>query len=241
MKKSMKYLVLLLALLFVVTGSVMVASAAPDGGASEDEPVWTDDPDTDPDPYYEDDPVTGYDDDPLWYGDEPDHAYSSDGSGTAGSVSDANTLTKTSDINAADIAPNEWSAITIDVESTKKDTTSSKSFASIKTDDSVDPNDNGQWILWLGCGLIALSVLGILYFIVATLSARKKAERERRHNGANAAPTRAAASRASSEPKKASRSSGSHTGHFADDGKKVSRRSSKADTAEVYIPRRASK
>lgn len=235
MKKSLKYLALLLTMLFVITGTAMVVTATPDGGSSGDEPVYDDPaPVDDPDPV---DDTSEYDDSP-WYSDPIDYDPGYDGSGDAGNVSDSNTLTSPAEISAADIAPNEWSNITIDTDSTKKNTSSS--FASIKTDDRVDPNDNGQWILWIGYALIALSVLGILYFIVATVNARKLAERERRHNGGGKDDH---SSHTSAESKKESRPTGTSrsSGHFADSGKATSRRASKADTAEIYVPRRASK
>ena len=155
-----------------------------------------------------------------------------------------NTLTDPAEINDDDIKPNEWSAISIDLKA-NTDGDSGNSFASIKTDDSVDPNDNGQWILLIGYSLIALGVLGILYFIVTTLNARKEAERERRHNGTNRpSAARSSASRTAPAREEAparasvSRSSGSRS---TESRRTISRHASKEDTAEIYIPRRAQK
>ena len=280
MKKSIKAIALLLAMLFLIAGSVMVASATGDGegsggesgeyvdpGAGEDpgtgedpvdpgtgedpadpgtgedpvdpgtgddsgsadpDPGYSDPVDTDPDPGY-DEPV--YQDDPLWYGDNSDRDYNTgDNDRAAGAVSDITTLYNTSGISSEEVAPNKWTNIALDE---KTVSTGSGSFSAIKT--NTAKNDNGQWILYVGYLLIALSVLGILYFIIATISARRMNERERRHNGHNDDTAVSAA-----ETKDEAKTSRRTTGHYADGYESYSsRRASKADTGEIYVPRRA--
>lgn len=226
MKKTLRYLSLLLAAILVIAVFVTTASAAVDDGTGEATPDS---------PYPADGDYDGYD----GYGDWD----SSSGSGDAGSVADSNTLLDPDLIGDVDTTPNKWTDISIDPNSIK-DGSSDLSFASIKTDDRIDPSDNGQWILWLGWTLIVLSVLGILYFILSTRNARMVAERERRHSGSNRTETARSASPRSSS-RTAQRQSASHresraSGHTADT-RKASRRASKEDTAEIYIPRRMSK
>ena len=269
MKKfTLKYLSLLLAILFVIAGTVMVAHATGDGGDDSGEiyePVDPDpidsgdpvDPDpidsgdpVDPDPIDSGDPVDPdpidsgsgddpvyvdpgpavVDDDPIWYGDASNYDYNSTGNNeqSAGSVSDSTSLFNSSRTSSEDVKPNAWTNITLDEKTVTK--TSTGSFSAIK--DNTSKNDNGQWIKYLGYLLIALSVLGILYFIVATVSARKQNRREIRHN----ADTRSETHRFT-EPEHPARRT---TGHYADGYEgKTSRRSSKSDTGEVYVPRRA--
>ena len=232
----------------------------PDNSGYSDEPVdpdnsgYSDEP-VDPDNSgYSDEPVDGgdpdtswYDDDPIWYGDASNYDYNTgDNNQAAGSVSDSTNLFDTSASDNADVVPNAWTNITLD-ESSAKSKSGSASFSSIKT--NTASSDNGQWILYLGYGLVALSVLGIMYFIVATVSARQQNRRELRHNtgaGASDAYTKldqsADSKNASAKKPTGSRSSGQHgAGRYGDgfDSGYSSRRSSKADTGEVYVPRRA--
>jgi hypothetical protein len=281
MKKPIKIIALLLAALFLIAGTVMVASATGEpvdgeGGGDYVDPGSGEDPGTveepadpgsgedpvdpgsgeepvdpgsgeepaDPDPGYVD---PGYDDsgsgsgndtgyvepdyeeDPLWYGDNSDRDYNTGSNDrAAGSVSDITTLYNTSGISDSEVAPNKWTNIALDE---KTVSTGSGSFSAIKT--NTAQNDNGQWILYIGYLLIALSILGILYFIVATISARKENERERRHNGHNDAAAPA------DEPKTEAKTTRCTTGHYADGYESYSsRRSSRADTGEIYVPRR---
>lgn len=243
MKKTLRYLALLLAILCVIMGTVAVAAATADdlGEATPDSPDIPDNGDYGDSGDYGDNGDYG---DHGNYGDYGNYGDNGSSSGDAGSVADANALVDTSLIHDVDTTPSKWSDISIDPDSVKGGD-SNLSFASIKTDDRLDPNDNGQWILWLGYALITLSVLGVLYFIVSTLNARKIAERERRHNGTNRTEATPAASASSAsrtaDEQPVSRSAPSRAGGHHADGRKSSRRASKEDTAEVYIPRRVSK
>ena len=287
MKSSFKLISLILAVIMLISGSLLIVSATADpneaGGddpVSDDTPADTDpvdtpadtdpvdtpadtdpvdtpadtDPveqpaDTDPveTPQIEDTPDDGYDgetdyeepvqyeEDPIAYGDNSDYDYNSgDNDRDAGSVSDSTSLIATSGTKPEDVAPNKWSKITLDVNS--KDVEGG--FGDIKKDTSTE--NNGKWLLLLGYTLIALSVLGIMYFVVATISARKHNRRERRHNTDTSSSTRKYTSidKESIKPTKRTGSSG----HYADgfDSSASSRRFSRtADTGEIYVPRRA--
>ena len=105
--------------------------------------------------------------------------------------------------------------------------------------------DNGYWILYVGYALLGLSVIGILYFIIATIahrSAVKKAERLERRRSSSAYRSSAARmeerERYDEYEEEAPRR---RTSRFADDDEGYSRRSSRSDTGEVYVPRRAAK
>ena len=223
-----------------------------DSGDNSGDPVYTDDPNYTGDPEYTDpdtqsgdgDTDTGSDDyyqyftdddDPLWYGDPADYGYynSGDNDVSAGSVTDTTQLFHTSGTNRDDVAPNAWTEIKLDE---KTASAGSGSFSSIKS--NTAKNDNGQWILYLGYALVILAVLGILYFITATVSARKQNRRAIRHSaGAGSSATYTTLEK----PERGGKSSGSarSTGRYADGYEGYSsRRASKADTGEIYVPRR---
>ena len=94
-------------------------------------------------------------------------------------------------MSAEDAKPNEWSDITLDEKTVQTGVTD---FSAIKENTQVE--DNGYWILYVGYALLGLSVLGILYFIIATIAHRnavKKAERleqRRRSSSASVQPAR---------------------------------------------------
>ena len=155
---------------------------------------------------------------------------------TAGSVSKNNTLYSSSGISAADAAPNAWSDIKLDEKTVK---TGVADFSSIKA--NTETADNGQWILYLGYLLLALSVLGILYFIIASIAQRNayKTASARESRAAYSAAPRSQAARMNERDRRASASQRS-INRYNDDIKAYNRRvSSKADTGEVYVPRRA--
>ena len=198
--------------------------------------------DTDYDPDYSggyvEEPEQYYDPDPLYYGDASNYSYNVESNDEpVGSVSSNTTLYNSSGMSAADAAPNEWSDITLDEKTVK---TGVSDFSAIKS--NTETQDNGDWILYLGYVLLALAGLGILYFIVATIAARKamkKAERMERRRSSS--PARSTAARMEEQERRAS-GSYHRTSHFADEAPSYSRRaSSKADTGEVYVPRRAAK
>ena len=216
MKKSMKFISLLLAVVFLIAGTVMIASADEETGGDTpiDTPVDpnpTPDPDptpvdpdptpvdpdptpVDPDPTPDPDPnptpdpdpnpdYTGggtvdggstytpsYTDDPVFFGDASQYDYNTGNSeASAGSVKQQTNLYNTSGLSDSEVAPNKWSEITLD-EKTTSVPNANTSFASIKN--NTGREDDSQWILFLGYALIALAVLGILYFIIATITAR---------------------------------------------------------------------
>lgn len=176
-----------------------------------------------------------YEDDQLWYGDASNYDYNSISDSTTGSISSQTTLYNTSGISEDDVKPNEWSDITLDE---KAVTTGVADFSSIKT--NTEKQDNGDWILYLGYVLLALSVLGILYFVISTLAQRRAdkaaAARERRRSSA---PARSTAARMEERERRASNTSAPRTSRYADEYSGRARRvSSKADTGEIYVPRR---
>ena len=179
------------------------------------------------------------DDEPLFYGDASNYDYNIPESeeGAANSVSSQTTLYNTSGMSEKDAAPNEWSDIVLDEKSVK---TGVADFSAIKS--NTETKDDGDWILYLGYVLIGLSALGILYFIVATITQRKAAQKaERMERRRSTSPARSEAARMEERERRAS-GTAKRTSRFADEATGYSRRaSSKADTGEVYIPRRAAK
>lgn len=80
--------------------------------------------------------------------------------------------------NSSELKETQWSTITLD-KSNKKNP--AKSFAAIKQNTSDE--DNGQWMLYLGITLIALAIIGILYFIIATVTYHNKLKPAPAHSG----------------------------------------------------------
>ena len=119
---------------------------------------------------------TGYDSDPWYYGDASNYSYNVEYSDEpAGSVSSNTTLYNSSGMSAADAAPNEWSEITLDEKTIKTGVTD---FSAIKS--NTETEDDSQWILYLGYLLLILAALGILYFIAATIAARRQMKKQER-------------------------------------------------------------
>lgn len=178
------------------------------------------------------------DSDPIYYGDASQYSYNANvesGEVTPNAASSNTTLYNSSGMSAAEAAPNEWSDIKLDEKTVK---TGVSDFSAIK--ENTEVVDNGYWILYLGYALLALSGLGILYFIVATIIHRSAVRREERNERKREgyAPSRSAvraADDAYREPAPARR-----TSRFADeDTGSYRRRSHRSDTGEVYVPRRA--
>ena len=76
----------------------------------------------------------------------------------------------TSEINREET---KWQEITLE----KSNKSSAKSFKTIKENKSTD--DNGQWILIAGLIMIALAIIGIIYFIIAMITYSKKKKKYR--------------------------------------------------------------
>ena len=177
---------------------------------------------------------------PVYYGDpsNSNNYVVNSTESAAGSVSSS--LYNSSGMSAEDAKPNEWSDITLDEKTVQTGVTD---FSAIKENTKVE--DNGYWILYVGYALLGLSVIGILYFIIATIahrSAVKKAERLERRRSSSAYRSSAARmeerERYDEYEEEAPRR---RTSRFADDDEGYSRRSSRSDTGEVYVPRRAAK
>ncbi len=260
MRNKLKYTALLLALLLLITGTAMVATAADgadaggedsgydsgDGGEYvEPDPVIDDGGEyVEPDPviddggeYVEPDPVvddgggeyvepdygsdTVYynyiDDSPISYGGDYDSSNDID----AGSVSDYANLYNTGTLNDADVAANTWSDIVISENAKNADV---GSFSAIKSDTATE--DNSQWIMYAGIALIGLAVLGILYFIIATVTARKRQKK---------APTRATAA-VSYTPSRSSKPAHRYSDGYESYAEQRQKRSARIDTTEINIP-----
>ena len=173
--------------------------------------------------------------DPIYYGDT-ELGYEIENVESAGAVSSNTPLYNSSGMSAADAEPNDWSDIVLDEKTVK---TGVSDFSAIKSNTEVE--DNGDWILYLGYALLGLSALGILYFIIATIAHRKavrKAERLERRRSSS--PASANTARANERDPRTAASSG-RTSRFADESTYSRRASSKADTGEVYVPRRVAK
>lgn len=137
--------------------------------ATEYIPVETSAPDNYVDSYTNEDGYYYYDEDQMVNSIED----------TAGNVSDYTTLYDTSNIDKSELKESEWDNITLSM----SDKNSDGSFAAIK--DNQGDTDDGQWIIYTGLILIGLAIIGIMYFIIATSTYKKKLKalraREMRH------------------------------------------------------------
>lgn len=155
---------------------------------------------------------------------------------TAGSVSDYTNLYDTSDVNEAELEEAEWVNITLNT--SKGD---ALDFSSIK--DNTESDDNGQWIIYTGFILIGLSLLGILYFIIATATYKKKLKklkaREQRQRHRDNNRPRDDYGDLSDYPTQQDYNKRYQRNRYAASGMSYSeRKRQKADTAEINIPRR---
>ena len=165
----------------------------------------------------------------------------------AGNVSDYTSLYDTSDFDKEGLEESKWDDITIDT--TKTSNADAMDFSAIKDNTSTD--DDGQWILYTGYILIALSVIGILYYIIATATYKKKlkalASRNSASSNRRSSHSRArsdygdsddySAPRSYSEHRRSSSSSRTNrTRRYASDNTSYSeRKRRKADTAEINL------
>lgn len=168
------------------------------------------------------------------YDSDGNYVDSNNSNGNAGSVSDyASSLYGISDINDKDLESNQWSAIQID---DKKDAGSAEDFSSIK--DNKEKGDNGTWILYTGVVLIGLSILGIIFFIVATATYRKKLKRLQARNSRERGDYKNE-SRSRADYSDAYKVDSPRKRHYSND-KDLSyseRKRLKADTADIVLPR----
>lgn len=282
MKRSLRFIALILSALFLIAGAMTVVCYAdepveqpveqpaeqPVNSVPAEDPAPVVDPEPVNDPVPAEEPQNvdnnsgvdnGYDNgngsgytneepnyyvedsDPMYYGDASNYDYNANvhQDVPAGAVSSQTTLYNSSGMSAEDAAPNEWSDIVLDEKTVK---TGVADFSAIKS--NTETKDNGDWILYVGYVLLGLSALGILYFIVATIVHRKKAKKEaaRMERRRSSSPARSEAARMEERERRES-ASARRTSRFADEnpGGYSRRASSRADTDEVYIPRRAAK
>lgn len=278
MKRSLRFIALILSALFLIAGTMTVVCYAdepvdqqpveqPVNSVPAEDPAPVVDPEPVNDPVPAEEPQNvdnnsgvdnGYDNssgsgyineepnyyvensDPMYYGDASNYDYNANvhQDVPAGAVSSQTTLYNSSGMSAEDAAPNEWSDIVLDEKTVK---TGVADFSAIKS--NTETKDNGDWILYVGYVLLGLSALGILYFIVATIVHRKKAKKEaaRMERRRSSSPARSEAARMEERERRES-APARRTSRFADENPGYSRRApSRADTDEVYIPRRAAK
>ena len=181
----------------------------------------------------------GYYYDPDTNGDNSNYNYniSDNGDTAVSSVTPNTTLYNSSGMSAAEAAPNEWSEITLDEKTVRTGVTD---FSQIQ-DDPETAEDNSlpllNYILLLRYLLLFLSLSGIVFVIVDFIisksnynEALRRAERsDRRRNHA-------------SPPAGERRTEGRYRSGVSDeDIVRTRRTSSRADTGEVYVPRRVAK
>ena len=269
MKRSLRFIALILSALFLIAGAMTVVCYAdepvdqqpveqpaeqPVNSVPAEDPAPVEEPqnvdNSGSNNGYDNGNGSGYtneepnyyveDSDPMYYGDASNYDYNANvhQDVPAGAVSSQTTLYNSSGMSAEDAAPNEWSDIVLDEKTVN---TGVADFSAIKS--NTETKDNGDWILYVGYVLLGLSALGILYFIVATIVHRKKAKKEaaRMERRRSSSPARSEAARMEERERRES-ASARRTSRFADENPGYSRRaSSRADTDEVYIPRRAAK
>lgn len=242
-----------------------IADIGDDGGYSATEPAPEPQPDPEPQPEPQPDPEPqpqpdptpqpdpGYDPnyDPTpenYVSGGEEYVYDYDGNqvdtdpnASVGSVSDyggGSNLYGISNINDKELESNKWSEITISDNSAKN---SAEDFSAIK--DNKEKGDNGGWILYTGIVLIGLAILGIIFFIVATVTYKKKLKRlQARQRGNSQAPQRRRPEynrQTEREYDNRQRVSAPRKRHYSNsnDLSYAERKRLKADTAEIALPR----
>ena len=184
-----------------------------------------------------------YDEDPLFYGDASNYDYNTsvDNDKSAGTIDTELYPTK---LNTSDsIKAQKWEDLELPTDNNNVKLNSGNaagdvSFASMQK--NTAKGDDMGYIPYIGFVCIALSALGILYFIIATVSARKTAKATA---GAPATVKYPENNVASADEFKKQNTTRSRTGgHYADDyadGYSAStRKGAKATTGEINLPRR---
>ena len=166
----------------------------------------------------------------------------------AGNVSDYTSLYDTSDFNKEGLKESKWDDITIDT--TKTSNADAMDFSAIK--DNKSTNDDGEWILYTGYILIGLSIIGIMYYIIATATYKKKLKALASRESARGRSNRSSQSRSRNDygdsddfPTQrdynqryhsSSSSRTNRTRRYASDNTSYSeRKRRKADTAEIRL------
>ena len=166
----------------------------------------------------------------------------------AGNVSDYTSLYDTSDFNKEGLEEAKWADISIDT--TKTSNADAMDFSAIK--DNTSRDDDGEWILYTGYVLIALSLIGIMYYIIATATYKKKLKALASRESARGRSDRSSHQRSSSDygdsdsfptqrdyNQRYSSSSSTRTNRtrrYASDNTSYSeRKRRKADTAEIKL------
>lgn len=173
-----------------------------------------------------------------------ENEYSEDSAAQQSNSGQQTELFDARDISSAEMAANKWSNIELPQQDNSKN---SVDFSTIQKDTSAA--DNGQWILWTGFILMGASLIGILYFVISTIAYRKKLKNLNRRQAKNnstrsknhKAERREAPSREAYPSRPVSSSPArSSSRRYAADSKLsyAERKRLKADTAELYIPKR---
>ncbi len=157
---------------------------------------------------------------------------------TAGSVSDYTDLYDTSTLDKEELKESKWDDIVLDTSKAESDTAD---FSAIKENKEAD--DNGQWIIYTGLILIGLSLIGILYFIIATATYKKKLKalkmREQRQRRREHERPRDDYGDFSDFPTQSDYNKHYQRKRYSSSNTPYSQRKRyKADTAEIDLPRR---
>ncbi len=174
------------------------------------------------------------DDSPLYYGDAQNYDYnsSSDNDRNAGKI-DATLYDAKVDKS---IKAQKWENLDVpgsgDVKLNSGSADGDVSFASMKANNKI--GDDMGYIPYIGVVLVALAVLGILYFIVATITQRKNKQTA----GAYADDQIDAPAKSDKNSKSGKSGRTIRYADDYDDGYSATRKGSKADTGEIHLPRR---
>lgn len=165
--------------------------------------------------------------DDFYYFDEDEMVNSIEQS--ADSVSDSTKLYDTSDLNEAALKETKWDDIVLN---TSKPNSDALDFSAIKKDTRKD--DDGQWIFYTGFVLIAFSIIGIMYYIIATSTYKKKLRAfEDNYYNSTSRPRDDYGDYDNYPPQRTHRQ---HKRYAADGLGYAERKRLKADTAEINLP-----
>lgn len=174
--------------------------------------------------------------DEYYYYDEDEMVNNIDG--TAGNVSDYTDLYDTSDFDESALEQSKWDDIALDISEAEGD---AMDFSAIKENTSKE--DDGEWIIYTGVILIGLALIGILYFIIATATYKKKLKRlkarEERQRQRDRERPRNDYGDSDEYPSVQDYNRHYQRNRYASAGSGYAeRKRRKADTAEINVPRR---
>lgn len=159
---------------------------------------------------------------------EDDYYNNLDSSNQTSTYSESDMYNDTSKVDPNELSSDDWNAIAENLANADKNNTgSADDFNFIKKNTSTE--DNGIWMLVTGGALVILSVIGIGYVIVSSITAKKKYAYANGNSGSSSSKN------GSSRNSSASRATNDYGDGYS--RKSRTRKSKLDDTSDIYVPK----